>query len=160
MCIRDRCVCVRACVCSPDKDLVTLLTLADEYQADQVKARCQDYIGSQLFEHYRRGCATSKTSQTVQRVQQSFTLVQTTFRAVPPALKPTPWINQLTLYLWMCDQYDLPRYRAEVMSLLVEAIGSLNDVAKDVHYRAMPLQSRVDLLEALCRKLDGSKTSE
>ena len=54
------------------------------------------------------------------------------------------------------DQYDLPRYKAEVMSLLVEAIGSLDDVAKGVHYSSLPLQSRADLMEALCRKLDGS----
>ena len=70
----------------------------------------------------------------------------------------SPWVNRLTLYLWMCDRHQLPRYRAEVMSLLMEAIRRLDNVAKGVHYGSLPLQTRVDLLEALCRKLDGSRT--
>ena len=70
----------------------------------------------------------------------------------------SPWVDRLTLCLWMCDQHQLPRYREEVMSLLVEAIRCLDDVAKVVHYACLPLQTRVDLLEALCRKLDGSHT--
>ena len=70
----------------------------------------------------------------------------------------SPWVNRLTLYLWMCDRHQLPRYRAEVMSLLMAAIRRLDNVAKGVHYGSLPLQTRVDLLEALCRKLDGSRT--
>ena len=147
-----------------------LLTMADEYQADQVKARCQDYIGGQLTEHYR------KRYRVPNKVAVQLPLSACAFGASTPsaylfgsgALSATqpasfvapvsPWVNQLTLYLWMCDQHQLPRYRAEVMSLLLEAIRRLDDVAKGVHYASLPLQTRVDLLEALCRKLDGSHT--
>ena len=167
-----------------------LLTLADEYQADQVKARCQDYIGGQLTKHYRKhyrvpnkvadqtpppACAFGG-STTSARVFGTLTPPARVFgtstpparvfgNSTPSATQPaspvspvSPWVDQLTLYLWMCDQYQLPRYRAEVMSLLLEAIRRLDDVAKGVHYASLPLQTRVDLLEALCRKLDGSHT--
>ena len=147
-------------VCSPDQNLMPLLTLADEYQADQVNARCQDYIGRQLTKHYR------KHYRVPNKVAAQTTSSHSFFRTSnPPATQPastvatvSPWVDRLTLYLWMCDQHQLPRYRAEVMSLLVEAIGRLDDVAKGLHNTSLPLQTRVDLLEALCRKLDGSHT--
>ena len=136
------------------------MTLADEYQADQVKARCQDYIGGQLTEHYRK-CYRVPRKEAAPKKSARGLFVSVDPFATQPASSVAPvatWVNKLTLYLWMCDQHQLPRYRAEVMSLLVEAIGRLDDVAKGVHYASLPLQTRVDLLEALCRKLDGSRT--
>ena len=142
--------------------MIPLLTLADEYQADQVKARCQDYIGGQLTKHYRKHYRDYKKEVVTVQVSSGFPFGSCQpVSATQPAssVAPvSPWVDQLTLYLWMCDQHQLPRYRAEVMSLLVEAIGRLDDVAKGVHYASLPLQTRVDLLEALCRKLDGSRT--
>ena len=142
--------------------MIPLLTLADEYQADQVKARCQDYIGGQLTKHYRKHyCGKKKEVVTVQRGPGfSFGSCRPVSATQPasPVAPVSPWVDQLTLYLGMCDQHQLPRYRAELMSLLVEATGRLDDVAKGVHYASLPLQTRVDLLEALCRKLDGSRT--
>jgi len=140
--------------------MIPLLTLADEYQADQVKARCQDYIGGQLTKHYRKHYRDYKKEVVTVQGSSGFAfgscqLVSATQPASSVA-PVSPWVDQLTLYLWMCDQHQLPRYRAEVMSL--EAIGRLDDVAKGVHYASLPLQTRVDLLEALCRKLDGSRT--
>ena len=139
-----------------------LLTLADEYQADQVKARCQDYIGGQLTEHYRkRYRVPNKVAVQLPLSTPAYLFGSGAVSATQPAstvATVSPWVDQLTLYLGMCDQHQLPRYRAEVMSLLVEAIRRLDDVAKGVHYASLPLQTRVDLLEALCRKLDGSRT--
>ena len=140
--------------------MIPLLTLADEYQTDQVKARCQDYIGGQLTEHYRK-CYRVPSKEAAPKKSARGLFVSVAPFATQPALSVapvSPWVDQLTLYLGMCDQHQLPCYRAEVMSLLVEAIGRLDDVAKGVHYASLPLQTRVDLLEALCRKLDGSRT--
>ena len=132
-----------------------VLTLADEYQADQVKARCQDYIGGQLTKHYRKHYRDYKHGVVNGQMNSGFLFGSIGSVSVAPV---SPWVDRLTLYLWMCDQHQLLRYRAEVMSLLVEAIRCLDDVAKGVHYASLPLQTRVDLLEALCRKLDGSHT--
>ena len=133
-----------------------LLTLADEYQADQVKARCQDYIGSQLTENYRKHYRVPNR-EAAPKKSPGFSFSAATEQSLSVILASVG-VNRLTLYQWMCDQHQLPRYRAEVMSLLVEAIRCLDDVAKGVHYASLPLQTRVDLLEALCRKLDGSHT--
>ena len=142
--------------------MMPLLTLADEYQADQVKARCQDYIGGQLTEHYRkRYRVPNKVAVQLPLSTPAYLFGSGAVSATQPAstvATVSPWVDQLTLYLGMCDQHQLPRYRAEVMSLLLEAIRRLDDVAKGVHYASLPLQTRVDLLEALCRKLDGSHT--
>ena len=51
-------------LCWPsDEELVPLLTLADEYQVDQVKVRCQEYIGEQLATFYQKSHAEVKRLQ-------------------------------------------------------------------------------------------------
>ena len=41
-------VCVGVCVCADDDLLLKLLPLADEYQSEHVRVKCEAYIGHQL----------------------------------------------------------------------------------------------------------------
>lgn len=64
-------------------------------------------------------------------------------------------VNKMVLYVWMCDQYNLPKHRERALSILAEYATGLS-VKTSPYYKAMLPASKIDILETLRRKFDGS----
>lgn len=129
-----------------DDNLLLLLTLAAEYQMDQVKAVCQDYVGGQLFDHFKS-------------FYQFYTNTKKPARAPGPIPKGSmrgqkskskSLIDKLLLYLTACDQYELPAYRGEIHDLLIAVTKSRSDLSKSRYYLLLPSDTKIGLLETLC----------
>ncbi|XP_070203183.1 kelch-like protein 17 [Littorina saxatilis] len=136
-----------------DANLIELLTLADEYQADQVKVVCQYYIGEQLslyfhnfYNRHARDAANNPAPLNTPRLVKGNMEGQN--------VSKTELIQKLVLYMWACDQYELPEHREVVKSLLVSLISKLKEVTESRHYPSLPPLSKVDLLETLCSKFE------
>ncbi|KAK7494300.1 hypothetical protein BaRGS_00014403 [Batillaria attramentaria] len=123
-----------------DENLVQILELAEEYHVDHVKARCQDYIGSQLSEHYYKNSTCA--------IQSPF-----------PAISSLELVSRMMLYIWMCDQYGLPKHRARLLSIFIKHAVNLDSLQNSPYYESLPLSSKVNLLETLCRKLQAATST-
>ena len=145
-----------------DDNLIQLLTLADEYETDQVKVLSENYIGEQLAEYFFRFYSfyTSPNSDFTRR-----TMYSTASLPVPKdsmqgqVLTKHALIEKLLLYFLACDQYQLPKHRGRVKCLLVTLVKRLNDVSTCRHYQSLSSDTRVELLEILCSKFAGSEKS-
>ena len=146
------CLLISAWLCTyvADRNIIKLLTLADEYQTDQVKVLCQYYIGGQLS-HYFINFYCFYTTTTG---RPHLPLPEGNMNG--QELDKDALIDKLILYLWACDQYELPTHRRWVKCLLVALPTCFTDVSKSRHYPSLPPLSRIELLETLCSKFDGS----
>ncbi|XP_070201111.1 kelch repeat and BTB domain-containing protein 8-like [Littorina saxatilis] len=133
-----------------DGNLLMLLTLADEYQADQVKDRCQDYIGRELYLYFCRfyNYYAVKSSGSVSTPLKGC-------NTKGQDLTKPQLIDKLVLYMLACDKFSLPLYKDRVEVLLIRFCDKFKDLSTASHYTALPGATRIVLLELMCKKLSG-----
>ena len=144
-----------------DDNLIQLLTLADEYETDQVKVLSENYIGEQLAEYFFRFYSfyTSPDSADFTRRKCNTSLPVPKGSMQGQGLRTEVLIKKLILYLFACDKYELPKHRGRVLSLVAALANCLNDVSTCRHYQSLSSDTRIELLETLCSKFsDLNKT--
>ena len=136
------CACVRACVraCVADDILETLLRLADEYQADHVRQKCQLYITTQI--------ETNATPEAVLQMSAG-----SHHRQLPPQFFRSDLdLDQVMLYLHLCDEYRLPKTRQELIQL---ASGrSVKTLQKHPIYKKLCDGTKLEVMTARCLWLE------
>lgn len=109
-----------------------LLAIADEYQAKQVIANCEVHIGDRLV---------------------PFKVKRPVYAKNPEQLKEHAlYVDKLLLYLWMCEQYGMKRYRA----FLIErcALEEIRHLERSKFYKRVPATAVAAFLNIRCKELE------
>ncbi|KAK7505025.1 hypothetical protein BaRGS_00003595 [Batillaria attramentaria] len=94
-----------------DKTLEQILPLADKYQVESLRQKCEQYIGNQL----ELG-----------------------------SLKKNLTDNQLLMYLWLCEEYRLPKHRQLLLDLGTQRMATKFEESH--YYKLVPPTAKSDLL--------------
>lgn len=112
-----------------------ILSIADEFQARQVFANCEEQIGDSLVP-FKVSRPEYKPSGT-ENVKTAHAL----------------YIDKILFYLWMCEQYGMKRHRAFLIEMCVRE--QLEQLEKSRFYKCVPASAMADFLNNRCKKLEG-----
>ena len=124
-----------------DDILETVLCLADEYQTEHVRQKCELYIKTQL---------TINASPEKGNVQ--FVSFGEPFQSHREVTRTKLALEQVLFYLRLCDEHTLPKSREELIQLACgKSVKAMEDTA---NYKMLCDKTKVDLLRARCLWLE------
>ncbi|KAK7116044.1 kelch repeat and BTB domain-containing protein 4-like isoform X1 [Littorina saxatilis] len=142
-----------------DDQLDTILSLADEYQVEHIRHKCQTYIETQLDVNALPASPPMSPdknytgSMNIFRQGQYGVNVSTVQPTTAPEFSVTKLsIDQLLLYLGICVKYKLGKFRQQLIKEASgRAVGTLED---SPNYKLLSADTQRDLFKARCLWLE------